>query len=103
MVTSISLSPAAVPVGEDMRATMLLPGDLILIEGREVDGYFRGDGAEVVALVLNVKLTEDRLFMEVFWIGAVAGRTTTISGVALYDPPASVTMLRSCELTAVAA
>jgi hypothetical protein len=96
----------AVPVGTDTLAGALLPADLILIDARKVDGWMRGDNREVIALVLLVRPTEDRLFWEVRWVGALPADEghplEPTQGISLYDRPATVTLLRR-EPLAVAA
>jgi hypothetical protein len=90
-------------VGADIAAFLLVPGDLILIEGRTVCGCevaYRH--AEVVAMVTGTGLAGDLVALD--WAGAVdsPGRpASVITGRSLYELLSVVTLLRRAE-TAVA-
>ena len=94
VLTARSPSPSrARTVGDDILACAVLPGYLVLIEGRQVDGDMHGDNAEVAAIITRSWPSEDGLFWELSWIGAPLGRPDARQGVALYDRRGTVTVL----------
>jgi len=101
VTTPIARRPAPQPVGTEILAAGLIPGDEILIEARHVDGYQRGEGREVLAVVKSVRIMDKS--WSVWWAGVIPGRKTETTGSALYDAGAVVTVLRSSQPMGLAA
>lgn len=81
------------PVGDDILACAVLPGYLVLIEARVIDGDVHGDGPEVCAIVTRSWPSQDGRLWEISWVGAVPGHDAPRCGVAFYGPRGYVTVL----------
>jgi hypothetical protein len=90
-------------VGDDILACAVIPGYLILIESHVVDGYLRGDGAEVVAIATRSWPSEDGRFWEINWVGAAPGHPEPTLGVAFYDLRGCLTVLGQDRVEVAAA